>query len=330
MLADQSSLSEQAEKNKKESLFPFLIPRETARVFLRLVTENLLHVTVNGLEHIPQERAAILVCNHSDYIDPLIQSAYCKRKLNFLAKKELFDFQDILQQFLFKKGSPFYLPSSPTLKNTKSFLSKNIGLLGGYLQAQFTAWGIHPVERGYYKQVSAREALDYYEGIEAKMRALLLQGQIVSIFPEGTRTSTGLMEPFKSIAAKLAVQMQVPVIPSGISGAWKFLTLENLLSGQIFRSRISYNIAKPILPENFTKVTEEEEESTTQETQPAETYPTKIDSESPGPARRERVSPPPNEKRLIRLLNARLEKEVYSLIQGPGKETMTAGSSRKL
>ena len=316
MQEDQSQPQEQAEKNKKGAALPFFIPRETIHALVRLITENLFHVKVQGLENIPQKGAAILVCNHTDYLDVVIQFAYCKRKLNFLAKKELIAFKDTARQFLFQKGSPLHSPSSPALKNLSSLIEKNLEFFADYVQKQFIVWGGQPIEREFYKKASAKDALEYYQGVEEKMRQLLLQGQIVSIFPEGTRTRTGIMGPFKSIAAKLAVQMQVPVIPSGISGAWKFLTLESLLSGRAFRTLVSYNIAKPIAPEEFPKGIEEQEESQSQSQSWEDSQVSSLQ--------------PNNEKKLIKMLNAKLEKEVYALIQQPEKESKLQGSSRKL
>lgn len=48
----------------------------------------------------------------------------------------------------------------------------------------------------------------------------LSQGALVAIFPEGTRTRTGQLLPFKKGAFKTAVNAGVPVIPVAISGTF--------------------------------------------------------------------------------------------------------------
>ncbi len=46
---------------------------------------------IEGSENIPQKGAFILACNHTSYLDPPILGGGClRRKLNFLAKEELF------------------------------------------------------------------------------------------------------------------------------------------------------------------------------------------------------------------------------------------------
>ena len=50
---------------------------------------------------------------------------------------------------------------------------------------------------------------------------VLKRGQRVIIFPEGTRTTTGALGPFKKMFAILSRELDVPVIPVAISGAYK-------------------------------------------------------------------------------------------------------------
>ena len=74
---------------------------------------------------------------------------------------------------------------------------------------------------------------------------LLKAGHVVMIFPEGERTHTGNVERFKPGAFRLAVSLQVPVLPvtiEGGHGSWP--------PGQIFprpgRMKITYHpILKP-------------------------------------------------------------------------------------
>lgn len=43
------------------------------------------------------------------------------------------------------------------------------------------------------------------------------------IFPEGTRTPTGAVGPFKRGAFKIALDLELPVVPLSISGCYQML-----------------------------------------------------------------------------------------------------------
>lgn len=86
------------------------------------------------------------------------------------------------------------------------FLGKTelaVGLFGRLLQAV----GMVPVDRG----KADREAI-------GRIAALLAQGQVVGVFPEGTRSVDGSLYRFRSGVARLAAQTQVPVVPVGLIG----------------------------------------------------------------------------------------------------------------
>ena len=52
---------------------------------------------------------------------------------------------------------------------------------------------------------------------------LLSGGMSLVVFPEGARTWTGEMRPFKRGAYRLAVEFNLPVVPLTIDGAFKVL-----------------------------------------------------------------------------------------------------------
>jgi 1-acyl-sn-glycerol-3-phosphate acyltransferase len=66
-----------------------------------------------------------------------------------------------------------------------------------------------PVRRG--DAESGGEAL-------GRARAYLARGMSVMIFPEGTRSATGNLLPFKSGAFRLAIEAGVPVLPVAVNG----------------------------------------------------------------------------------------------------------------
>ncbi len=82
--------------------------------------------------------------------------------------------------------------------------------------------GYIPLERGHQGSVtrSVRQALDW-----------LRCGMSVAVFPEGTRSHTGLLGAFKNGAFRLAIQAGVPIVPIVLAGtrdaiprgSWVFL-----------------------------------------------------------------------------------------------------------
>lgn len=57
-----------------------------ARFLLWLFVE----LDVEGLEHVPQEGAALLVSNHVNLMDPVVPMGVLKRPISFMAKEEVF------------------------------------------------------------------------------------------------------------------------------------------------------------------------------------------------------------------------------------------------
>lgn len=261
----------------------FTIPIEPAKVLIKVLMDTFFHIEVNGTEHIPLTGGGILISNHTDYMDVPVQGVHCPRKCIYVGKQELFEPEKELKQLLFQDGSPLNLPPFFV---AKAMLQRALEVYGAATRSQLQEWGGKPIKRSFRgddaevesgkKASSARDAVQYYKDLEEYLVELLSEGHFISIYPEGTRTETGELGPFKAMAAKLAIRAGVPIVPSGITGAWKFLTVGSLLSGNMFQTRIRYNIGQPIQPADF---------------------------------------PEGDEKRAAKELTARLEREVRALMQ---------------
>jgi len=55
-----------------------------------LIFKVLFRLEVKGKEYIPKRGSFILASNHVSYLDPIVLGVACPRKLNFMAKQELF------------------------------------------------------------------------------------------------------------------------------------------------------------------------------------------------------------------------------------------------
>ncbi len=271
----------------------FTIPIEPTKAFLKVLMDTFFHIEVTGADAIPLTGGGIIVSNHTDYIDVPVQGVHCPRKCVYVGKQELFEPEKDLKKFLFQEGSPLNLPPFFV---AKALLERGLEVYGAATRIQLMEFGGQPIKRSFKGDASggpasARDAVQYYKDLEDHLVELLKAGEFISIYPEGTRTETGVIGPFKAMAAKLAIRAQVPIVPSGISGAWKFLTLESFLSGRMFKTHIQYNIGQPIMPTEF---------------------------------------PEGDEKRAAKELTARLEKDVYALIEHPERRNNPRSRARVL
>lgn len=238
--------------NLQDFIKTFLIPRDVPINIAKSALELIFNIEVTGTELVPRTGGAIIVCNHTDNLDGFIQACYVPRRIIFLGKYELFNPQDELLQSINSKTSPFNV--SP-LSLVKKPIEDALNAFGDVYSAQMKHWGGIPIIRNYHGE-DAKAALAYYEEIEEFMLQILRDGELLSIFPEGTRSTTGIMGSFKALAAKLAIKAGVPIIPAGISGAWNMSSPQAFISGQALGNTINFNIGVPIPPDQFPKEAE--------------------------------------------------------------------------
>lgn len=140
-----------------------------ARAAARGVLTVLRRWEIQGEENIPASGGVVVISNHISYWDPVVIGCVLPRRINFIAKAELF----------------------------------NIPVFGRII----TRLGAFPVRRDNPNPAAIRRALE-----------LLKAGEMIGIFPEGTRSRTNeLMAPHQG-AAMLALKGGVPILPIAVSG----------------------------------------------------------------------------------------------------------------
>lgn len=142
-----------------------------------------------GTEHIPNEGAIVLACNHLSNLDPVLLAVASPRPINYLAKIELF----------------------------------RVPVLG----AMIHRYGAIPLRRS----ASDPEAIRLAEQV-------LEHQQVLALFPEGTRSKTGELKPFRFGAARMALKYNVPLVPAAITGTDKAMP-----TGAKFPRRVPVRIA---------------------------------------------------------------------------------------
>ena len=113
----------------------------------------------------------------------------------------------------------------------------------GYL---IRKWGCIPIERGNPEQ--ARKSL-------ALAKQTLDSGLSIAILPEGHRTGTGKLGPFKKGPFHLAKAAQVTLVPFGISGLYEFQQKGGFL---ITPGQVNVRIGRPIPSDEYAHLTVEE------------------------------------------------------------------------
>jgi 1-acyl-sn-glycerol-3-phosphate acyltransferase len=66
-----------------------LVPEFLLRFFAWILIRSLYRLSATGLEHIPERGAAVLVCNHVSYADPLVLAAACRRPIRFVVDRAM-------------------------------------------------------------------------------------------------------------------------------------------------------------------------------------------------------------------------------------------------
>jgi len=67
-----------------------LVPEFLMRFMIWLLIHSIYRLEKSGLERIPEEGAAVLVCNHVSYVDALVISAACRRPIRWVMDHRIF------------------------------------------------------------------------------------------------------------------------------------------------------------------------------------------------------------------------------------------------
>jgi len=89
---------------------------------------------------------------------------------------------------------------------------------------------------------------DLKESIQ-KLAEVLKKGKKIIIFPEGTRTKTGKPGEFKKTFAILSKELNIPVVPVAINGAYRAMPGKSVFPRPFSRIRVSFS--QPIYPKGF-------------------------------------------------------------------------------
>ena len=152
-----------------------VVPEYLLRFVAFIVTRLVYRFKVRGDEHIPTRGAALLVCNHVSFIDPVLLMAASPRPIRFIMDHRIFAMPVLGWFFRLAKA----IPIAPQ-----------------------------------------REDPGTYELAFERARAVLADGELLCIFPEGAITRDGELGEFKGGVMKLLETNPVPVVPLALRNLW--------------------------------------------------------------------------------------------------------------
>ena len=152
-----------------------LVPEYLLRFVAFVLTRFVYRFEVRGDENIPAAGAAILVCNHVSFVDPVLLMAASPRPICFIMDHHVF----------------------------------NTPVLGAFFRLA-KAIPIAP----------RREDALAYEQAFVRASAVLDEGGLLCIFPEGAITRDGELGEFKGGVMKLLERHRVPVVPLALQNLW--------------------------------------------------------------------------------------------------------------
>jgi 1-acyl-sn-glycerol-3-phosphate acyltransferase len=187
---------------------------QLARVLVGGACRLLFRVRVHHRDRVPTSGVFIVAPSHRSILDIPFMSTITRRRIRFMAKKELF--------------------------------SSRVGRL------LFDALGAIQVDRGATDRAALKAS-----------QAALDGGELLGIFPEGTRRNGPVLGDLFDGVAYLALKLGVPIVPVGVGGSEEILA-----SGKVLPRlhRVAVVVGNPIVPApelsarrraDVTKVTEQ-------------------------------------------------------------------------
>jgi len=113
------------------------IPEFAMRFLIWLLTHTMYRVKHQGLERIPDEGAAVIVCNHVSFVDALLLAGAVRRPIRFIMFKPIFEIPVL--NFIFRTGRAIPIISQHVDKDAyeKAFADIREGLQEGDLLCIF-------------------------------------------------------------------------------------------------------------------------------------------------------------------------------------------------
>lgn len=164
-------------------------------------------IRVADAEKIPPNGGALVCANHQSHLDPVLFGIASRRRMNYLAKKELFRYPPL------------------------SWLIRFLDAI--------------PIDRDGFSAGAIKEVMKR-----------LKRGEMVLMFPEGTRTPDGELKEIKPGFLTIARRTKVALIPCGVTGSFQAWPRKNKLPRPGVGIRITFG--DPLFPDDYQNLTDDQ------------------------------------------------------------------------
>ena len=190
-----------------------LVPEFLMRFLVWLLIHSVYRLEKEGLEHIPEEGAAVLVCNHVSIVDALIIAAACRRPIRFVMDHRIFRIPVL--NFVFRTGRAIPIAPAkedPALRD-RAYEEIARALERGDLVAIFPEGRITDTGEVYPFRPGIQRIV---ERTPVPVVPMALRGLWGSFFSR--MGGSAMTRPFRrGMFSKIALAVGVPVAPQGVT-----------------------------------------------------------------------------------------------------------------
>ena len=187
-----------------------LVPEFLMRFIVWLLIHSVYRLKKKGIEHIPEEGPAVIVCNHVSFVDALIIAAACPRPIRFVMDHRIFKLPII--NFVFREGRAIPIASAKEdpalLEQAYEEVAKALeagDLVGIFPEGRITDTGeLYPFRKGITRIV---------ERTPVPVVPMALKGLWGSFFSR--KDGAAMTLPFRrGLFSKVSLSVTAPVAPA--------------------------------------------------------------------------------------------------------------------
>jgi 1-acyl-sn-glycerol-3-phosphate acyltransferase len=208
-----------------------LVPEFLMRFLCWLLVHSVYRLEKRGIENIPEEGPAVLICNHVSFVDPLVILAASPRPIRFVMDHRIF--KTPVVSFVFRTGKA--IPIAPAKENEKllndayekiAAALENGELVAIFPEGRITDTGeLYPFKRGIQRVVTRTPV---------PVIPIALKGLWGSFFSRRDGPAMSIAKPLRrGLFSKIGLEAGTPIVPQAatpellqatvlqLRGAWK-------------------------------------------------------------------------------------------------------------